>query len=70
MKAKANYTVEAALICPLVCLMVCAVLLFTMRLFYQIEEYTVDVVSKEETIVAPQIIRMESIVEKVHWEVE
>ena len=39
MKVKASYTVEAALICPLICFMLCGIMIVTLNFYKQVETF-------------------------------
>ena len=38
MRVKASYTVEAALICPLLCFILCGIMIVTLNLYKQVQE--------------------------------
>ena len=66
MKRKASFTVEAALICPLLCLVVCGMLLITLQLYEKVEQYAVHLQTNEGTgLPSTELIRLEAIIEEV-----
>lgn len=64
MKIKASFTVEAALLCPFLCLMLCGMLLFTLRFYRTIDTYAEELVQRQEKEVSsPGLIRLEAVAE-------
>ena len=71
MKVKASYTVEAALICPLLCFILCGIILFTLDLYKQVENFYIEQQERVETEAeATKWIRIEAIVEYLIQEEE
>lgn len=61
---KGSFTVEAALLCPFLCLMICSMLLFTLRLYYTVDEYAEQLTKRQEwSLTAPELIRLEAVME-------
>lgn len=61
---KGSFTVEAALLCPFLCLMLCSMLLFTLRLYYIVDEYAEQRTKRQEwSLIAPELIRLEAVME-------
>ena len=65
MQVKASYTVEAALICPFLCFILCGIILLTLSLYRQVECFSIEQQkSVERTAEAVNWIRVESIVKQ------
>lgn len=63
-KRKGSFTVEAALLCPFLCLMICGMLLFTLRLYDTVDEYAEKLTKRKEwSLPAPDMIRLEAVTE-------
>lgn len=68
---RGSLTVEAALICPLLCLVLCGMIQLTMRLYEQVETYGKMAVSRTEQRLAPaDLIRLEAMAAELLQEVE
>lgn len=66
MKEKASITVEAALLCPFLCLVLCAMLSFSMELYEKVEDYGKELMEeKEKRLTAPELIRLEAVAEEL-----
>lgn len=65
MKEKASITVEAALLCPFLCLILCAMLMFTLELYEKVENYGKEIMeTQEKFLTAPELIRLEAVTEE------
>ncbi|MBP3570124.1 MAG: hypothetical protein J6K04_13290 [Lachnospiraceae bacterium] len=63
-KIKANFTVEAALLCPILCLMLCGMLLFTMELYQTVNEFATELLERQEReLSTADLIRLEAVIE-------
>ena len=56
MYIKASYTVEAALICPLICFILCGIVILTLDLYKQVEYFAIE-----------QQEKVESNAQAIHW---
>lgn len=66
MQKKGSITVEAALICPFVCLVLCGMLVFTLQLYERVEQYSKELVERQvQEIPSPDLIRLEAVVEEL-----
>lgn len=66
MKWKASFTVEAAFVCPFLCLIVCGMLIFTLRLYGKVEEYSERIQTEQrEGVPSTELIRLEAVIEEV-----
>ena len=64
MRMKASYTVEAALICPLLCLILCGIMVVTLDLYKQVEIFCIKQQENVESIAkATKWIRIEAVIE-------
>ena len=71
MQAKASYTVEAALICPVICLILCGMIVFTLELYTKAEQLSQGLqLRKEERIASVDLIRIEAVIEETLQEVK
>lgn len=65
MRVKASYTVEAALICPLLCFILCGIMIVTLDLYKQVEDFCIKQQENvENTAEATKLIRIEAVVEQ------
>lgn len=65
-KVKAGFTVEAALVCPFLCLILCGMIQFTMQLYQRVETYAATLVQpREQELSSNQLIRLEAIAEEI-----
>ncbi len=65
MKLKASVTVEAALVCPFLCLAVCGMLLLTLQLYGKVEQYAKQLQTEErEGLSSTELIRLEAVIEE------
>ena len=63
---KASFTVEAALICPFLCLILCGMLQFTLQLYQKVELYAETLVQRQEREISSSgLIRLEAIMEDI-----
>lgn len=66
MKWKASFTVEAALVFPLLCFIICGMLLWTLRLYGKVEQYAGRLLTEERGgIPSTELIRLEAVLEEV-----
>ena len=71
MKVKASYTIEASFIIPLLCFILCGIIIFTLDLYKQVEIFYIERQEKiEAQTKATEWIRIESIVEYLVQEEE
>lgn len=64
MQIKASYTVEASLIFPLICLILCGIITLTLELYYQVEYFSIEKQERvEKKAEATSWIRIEAVVE-------
>lgn len=69
MKVKASYTVEASLIFPLICLILCGIITVTLNLYNQVEHFSIEKQKKIENKAEAVIwIRIQTVVEDVTQE--
>lgn len=70
MRVKAGYTVEAALLCPFFCLVLCGMIVMTLMLYQRIEEYALVLESEtNRPAYTVELIRMEAVAEEILLEV-
>ena len=66
MRVKAGFAVEAALLCPFLCLMICSVLTFTLKLYQTVEDYAEEqMIRQKQGISSEMLIRMEAMTEEL-----
>ena len=64
MQKKASITVEAVLLCPLLCLILCGMLLFTLQLYRTVDAYAKEVINRDrKEMSSSTLIRLEAITE-------
>ena len=64
MKRKGSITVEAALLCPFLCLILCAMISFTLNLYGEAELFAEELrTEQEKELTSPELIRLEAVVE-------
>ena len=69
MKVNASYTVEASLIFPLICLILCGIIALTLNLYKQVEYFSIEKQKKIENEAEAVIwIRIQTVVENVTQE--
>lgn len=62
-REKASYTLEAALVCPFLCLILCGMLVITFALYEKVEDYGKQIAATMETVSKnPESVRIERIV--------
>lgn len=65
-KAKAGFTVEAALVCPFLCLILCGMIQFTLQLYHRVDNYAAMLgQSREQGLTSNQLIRLEAVTEEI-----
>ena len=65
-KAKASFTVEAALVCPFLCLILCGMLQFTLWLYQRVDLLATEIVQEQERgLSSHQLIRLEAVAEEL-----
>ena len=65
-KVKAGFTVEAALVCPFLCLILCGMIQFTLRLYHKVDGYAAELVQpREQGLTSDQLIRLEAVTEDI-----
>lgn len=65
MKVKASMTVEAALLCPFLCLILCGLLWFTLQLYGQTDAFAKALtVPYQQSFRATELIRLEAVAEE------
>lgn len=65
-KVKASFTVEAALICPFLCLILCGMLQFTLQLYQRVDLFAETLLQKQEQVLSSsQLIRLEAVIEEI-----
>ena len=63
---KASFTVEAALICPFLCLILCGMLQVTLQLYQRVDLFAERLVQKQEReISSSHLIRLEAVIEDI-----
>ena len=63
---KASFTLEAALICPFLCLILCGMLQFTLQLYKNVDLFAETLLQKQEReLSSPHLIRLEAVVEDI-----
>ncbi len=61
---KGSFTVEAALICPFLCVIICAMLLVTLKLYQNVGAYAEELEERQEKVLSPaELIRLEAVIE-------
>ena len=67
MERKASVTVEAALLCPFLCLVLCGMLWFTLKLYGQVDTYAKQIMAgQEQEPLSPELIRLEAVAEDLY----
>lgn len=63
---KASFTVEAALLYPFLCLIVCGMLQFTLQLYQKVDLFTETLVQQQERELSSSgLIRLEAVIEDI-----
>lgn len=64
MKVKAEFTVEAALICPFLCFIICAMIMLTLELYQSVDIYAEELKQRQERdLSSADLIRLEAVTE-------
>jgi len=65
-KVKAGVTVEAALVCPFLCLILCGMIQFTLQLYQRVDAYAASLIQiREQDLSSNQLIRLEAVAEEL-----
>ncbi len=57
---------EAALVCPFLCLILCGMLQFTLQLYHRVDAFADTLVQEQRQVVpANRLIRLEAVIEDV-----
>lgn len=63
---KASFTVEAALLCPFLCLILCGMLMFTVQLYGTVDRCAEELSERQEQkLSSPELIRLEAVAEEL-----
>ncbi len=66
MKAKASFTVEAALLCPFLCLILCGMIRLTLELYQAVDTYAAQLMQRQEQgLSSGDLIRLEAVAEEL-----
>jgi len=66
MKEKAFLTVEAALVCPFLCLILCGLIQFTLCLYRTVDSYATQLMTEQmQGLSSNQLIRVEAMLEDI-----
>lgn len=65
MKSKASVTVEAALLCPFLCIILVGMLQFTLRLYSMVDDFAGKLENRQQELEAPELIRLEAVMEDI-----
>ena len=66
MRKKASITVEAALLSPFLCLILCGLIMFTLELYRKVDNYTEQLINREEQEGSSLLIRLEAVTEDIY----
>lgn len=65
-KTKGSFTVEAAMICPLICLIICGMLVMTLKLYQNVNLFSKELKQRQEqSLSSADLIRMEAAAEEL-----
>lgn len=65
MRTKGSFTVEAALLCPFLCLILCGMIVFTLRLYKTVDVYAKELAERQEQgLSSEELIRLEALAEE------
>lgn len=65
-RMKAGFTVEAALLCPFICLIICGMLVMTLRLYRNVVALSDEVKTRQEKgLSSADLIRLEAVAEEL-----
>ena len=63
---KAGVTVEAALLCPFLCLILCSMIAFTLKLYQTVDDYAEKQKTRQEQELSSEmLIRLEAMTEEL-----
>jgi len=66
MRRKASITVEAALLCPFLCLVLCGMILVTLQLYQRVDGYAKELVNQaKKGMSSSELIRLEAVTEEI-----
>lgn len=66
MDKKASMTVEAALLCPFLCLILCGMITFTLQLYQKVDGYAKELINtKKQEVDSSVLIRLEAVTENM-----
>lgn len=66
MKVKASFTVEAALLCPFLCLILCGMIQLTLELYQTVDAYATQLMQRQEQgLTSGDLIRLEAVAEEL-----
>lgn len=66
MRVKASFTVEAALLCPFLCLVLCGMLQFTLELYQKADSYAEELMQRSvQGLSSGELIRLEAMIEEL-----
>lgn len=64
MQRKASITVEAALLCPFLCLILYGMIVFTLQLYGTVNQYAEELIGRQiQKISSPELLRLEAVAE-------
>ncbi len=64
MSLKASVTVEAALLCPFLCLILCGMITFTLQLYGTVDSYASKLTDRRvQEVSSPELLRLEAVAE-------
>lgn len=64
MQRKASITVEAALLCPFLCLILYGMIVFTLQLYGTVNQYSEELIGRQiQKISSPELLRLEAVAE-------
>lgn len=67
MQKKASITVEAALLCPFLCVILCGMIMFTMQLYERVDVYANELVNRDrQEWSSSTLIRLEAVTEDLY----
>lgn len=70
-RIQGSLTVEAALVCPMLCLVLCGMIQLTMELYKRVEVYSKEVMADvEQGSSASELVRLEAVVAETLEEVK
>lgn len=64
MQIKASFTVEAALLCPFLCIILCGIIVFTLQLYRTVDRFALVLAERQEQgLSSSELIRLEAVAE-------